>query len=70
MCAGAILQSRIPRIVFGATDPKAGAVCSLYQLLMDDRMNHQCTVTGGVLAEPCGRILTDFFRTKRASKKQ
>jgi len=70
MCAGAILQSRIPRVVFGATDPKAGAVCSLYQLLVDDRMNHQCTVTGGVLADPCGQILTDFFRSKRALKRQ
>jgi len=70
MCAGAILQSRIPRVVFGAPDPKAGAVCSLYELLSDDRMNHQCLVTGGVLAEPCGQILTDFFRSKRALKRK
>ena len=70
MCAGAILQSRIPRVVFGATDPKAGAVCSLYELLADQRMNHQCLVTGGVLAEPCGQILTDFFRAKRALKRK
>ena len=70
MCAGAILQSRIPRVVYGATDPKAGAVCSLYELLADQRMNHQCLVTGGVLAEPCGQILTDFFRAKRALKRK
>ena len=70
MCAGAILQSRIPRVVFGATDPKGGAVCSLYELLADSRMNHQCLVTGGVLAEPCGQILTDFFRAKRALKRK
>ena len=65
MCAGAIIQSRIPRIVYGATDPKAGAVTSLYSLLTDTRLNHTAQVTGGVLAEDCGRILTDFFRSKR-----
>ena len=70
MCSGAILQSRIPRIVFGALDPKGGAVCSLYQLLEDARLNHQCTITGGVLAEPCGRVLTEFFQSKRALGKK
>ena len=65
MCAGAIIQSRIPRIVYGATDPKAGAVTSLYRLLTDTRLNHTAQVTGGVLAEDCGRILTEFFRSKR-----
>ena len=70
MCAGAILQSRIPRIVYGATDSKAGGVLSLYQLLQDPRLNHQCDVTGGVLAEPCGRILTEFFEAKRALGKK
>lgn len=65
MCAGAIIQSRIPRVVFGATDPKAGAVTSLYSLLNDSRLNHTVQVTGGVLAEDCGRILTEFFRSKR-----
>ena len=65
MCAGAIIQSRIPRIVYGATDPKAGAVTSLYNLLTDTRLNHTVQVTGGVLAEDCGRILTNFFRSKR-----
>lgn len=70
MCSGAILQSRIPRVVFGATDPKAGAVVSLYRLLEDSRMNHQCLVSGGVMAEPCGRILTEFFESKRAMGKK
>ena len=65
MCAGAIIQSRIPRIVYGATDPTAGAVTSLYSLLTDTRLNHTAQVTGGVLAEDCGRILTEFFRSKR-----
>lgn len=70
MCAGAILQSRIPRVVYGALDPKGGAVRSLFELLSDSRLNHQCSLTGGVLAEPCGRILTDFFASKRALGKK
>ena len=70
MCAGAILQSRIPRVVFGAWDPKAGAVSSLFQLLEDQRLNHCCDVTGGVMAEQCGRILTEFFESKRALGKK
>ncbi|HID78557.1 MAG TPA: nucleoside deaminase [Planctomycetaceae bacterium] len=65
MCAGAILQARISTVVYGATDPKAGAVRSLYQLLADTRLNHQCLVVPGVLAEPCGEILTRFFRAQR-----
>jgi tRNA(adenine34) deaminase len=65
MCAGAILQSRIPRVVFGASDPKAGAVQSLFQLLNDPRLNHTAEVTGGVLGYECGKILTDFFEAKR-----
>ncbi len=65
MCAGAILQSRIPRLVYGATDPKAGAVDSLYQLLRDPRLNHQVQVTPGVLALETGRILSEFFAAKR-----
>ncbi|MFK8112808.1 MAG: tRNA adenosine(34) deaminase TadA [Rubripirellula sp.] len=70
MCAGAILQSRIPRVVFGAHDPKGGAVHTLYELLADSRLNHQCDVTSGVLAEPCGRVLTEFFASKRAMGKK
>lgn len=70
MCAGAILQSRIPRVVYGATDPKGGATDSLYQLLQDQRLNHRSQVTQGVLAEQCGNILTDFFSAKRALGKK
>jgi tRNA(adenine34) deaminase len=70
MCAGAILQSRIPRVVYGATDHKAGAVESLYHLLSDDRLNHQCETMGGVLAEECGRMLTEFFENKRRMGKK
>ena len=70
MCAGAIVQSRIPRVVFGASDPKAGAVVSLYELLSDKRLNHQSEVAGGVLAERCGRVLTEFFASKRALGKK
>jgi tRNA(adenine34) deaminase len=65
MCAGAILQSRIPRVIYGAADHKAGAVESLYHLLNDNRLNHQCEVVGGVLAPECGRLLTEFFEGKR-----
>jgi tRNA(adenine34) deaminase len=65
MCAGAIVQSRVPRVVYGAIDPKAGAVESLYRLLADERLNHRPDVTGSVLAEPCGEILTSFFRSRR-----
>lgn len=65
MCAGAILQARIPLVVYGATDPKAGAVQSLYRLLGDERLNHRSGVVSSVLAEPCGQILTRFFQQQR-----
>jgi tRNA(adenine34) deaminase len=68
MCAGAIVNSRIPRLVYGATDPKAGAVNSLYQITQDARLNHQVEVVGGVLAEDCGKILSEFFRNLRQQK--
>lgn len=70
MCAGAILQARVPRVVFGAADPKAGAVASLYQLLSDDRMNHRSELVCGIKAAECGKILTDFFASKRAMGKK
>lgn len=70
MCSGAILQSRIPTVVYGARDQKAGCVHSLYELLNDDRFNHRCEVVEGVLAEQCGQILTDFFRNLRMLKKE
>lgn len=66
MCAGAMVLARLDRLVYGATDPKAGAVASLYQALTDERLNHRVKVSGGVLAEECGRILTEFFREKRS----
>jgi len=69
MCAGAILQSRIPRVVYGARDPKGGCVHSFYELLNDPRFNHECDVTEGILANKCGEILTAFFKNLRAKKK-
>ena len=65
MCAGAILQSRLPLVVFGAADPKAGAVFSLFQLLADPRMNHQSQVVSGIRAKDCGDLLTQFFQQRR-----
>ncbi len=65
MCAGAILQSRIERVVYGARDPKGGAVHSLFQMLDDPRLNHRAQVTEGVMADCCGAILSEFFRGKR-----
>ncbi len=65
MCAGAILQARIATVVYGATDPKAGAVHTLYHLLDDARLNHRAEVVGGVLAEECGQILSRFFQRQR-----
>jgi tRNA(adenine34) deaminase len=69
MCAGAIVLARLPRVVYGASDPKAGAVASLYQLLSDPRLNHRAEVMAGVLAEPCGQILARFFQQRREVKK-
>ncbi|HWA99401.1 MAG TPA: tRNA adenosine(34) deaminase TadA [Pirellulales bacterium] len=70
MCAGAIVQARIPVVVYGARDPKAGAVGSLYNLLDDSRLNHRCEVVAGVMAEECGAVLTEFFRRQRALGKK
>ena len=70
MCAGAILQSRIPRLVYGALDSKAGAVDSLFRLLDDPRLNHRVTTTGGVLDRNAAAMLSDFFRQKRALGKK
>jgi tRNA(adenine34) deaminase len=70
MCAGAILQSRIPRLVYGAIDPKAGCVDSLYQLLNDERFNHQTVVVDGILQEVCSEKLRSFFQSLRANKKR
>lgn len=65
MCAGALVLARLPALVFAAKDPKAGAVGSLYDVARDSRLNHRVEVTGGVLAEECGALLTGFFRSKR-----
>ena len=69
MCAGAIILSRIPTVVFGAHDPKAGCVGSLMNLLADERFNHRPQVIEGVLAEECSQLLKDFFRELRQSSK-
>lgn len=70
MCAGAIVLSRVKRVIFGAHDPKGGCCGTLMNLVQDERFNHQADVTENVLAEECGRLLTDFFRTLRKRKKQ
>lgn len=67
MCAGAVVNGRVERLVFGAFDPKAGAVGSLADVPGDQRLNHRPEVTGGVLAEDCGRILKAFFAARRRS---
>lgn len=70
MCAGAIVQARIPTVIYGTADPKAGACHSLYQITEDDRLNHRCTVLGGVLREDCRRLLQEFFAQQRALGKK
>ena len=65
MCAGGAVNARIGHVVFGAHDPKAGAVETLYNLLADPRLNHQARITSGVLADECGEILTTFFAKRR-----
>lgn len=65
MCAGAIIHARIGRVVFGAADPKTGAAGSVFQILGTTRLNHQVSVTGGVMAEECGDRLRQFFRSRR-----
>ncbi|MCM3398042.1 tRNA adenosine(34) deaminase TadA [Oceanobacillus profundus] len=69
MCAGAIVQSRIKRVVYGATDPKAGCAGTLMNLLNEPRFNHQVELTAGVLQTECAALLTDFFRALRKRKK-
>ena len=67
MCAGAVVNARVGRLVFGATDPKAGAVGSLYDIPADRRLNHRPPVTGGVRAAECGDLLRSFFADRRSS---
>src|SRR5690606_28436239 len=70
MCAGAIVQARIPRVVYGTEDPKAGACHTLYQITSDPRLNHQALVTAGVLRDECQKLLRDFFAEQRALGKK
>jgi tRNA(adenine34) deaminase len=65
MCAGAIVNARVDRLVFGASDPKAGACGSLYNVGLDSRLNHRFAVLGGVLEDECAALLRDFFRPRR-----
>ncbi len=65
MCAGAIVASRIEHVVFGAFDPKAGAIASLFDVVRDPRLNHRPRVTSGVLERECGALLDDFFAERR-----
>jgi tRNA(adenine34) deaminase len=65
MCAGAIVNARLPKLVYGCDDPKAGAVRTLYQLCDDARLNHRVQVKSGVLADECARLLQDFFQKQR-----
>ena len=65
MCAGALVNARVDRLVYGVADPKAGAVDTLFDILRDARLNHRIAVTSGVLAEECGAVLREFFRERR-----
>jgi len=65
MCAGAIIQARVPRLVYGCDDPKGGAVRSCFEILTDPRLNHQVEVANGILASDCAAILQSFFAARR-----
>jgi len=65
MCAGAIVLARVPRVVFGAMDPKAGACGSVLDVLSERRLNHRPVLAGGLLSEECGALLSDFFASRR-----
>ena len=69
MCCGAIVLARLPTVVYASKDPKAGAVDTHYSLLHDSRLNHTCTVIRGVLAEECGKMLSEFFSSLRLRNK-
>jgi tRNA(adenine34) deaminase len=68
MCAGAIVLARLPRVVFGATDPKAGACGSVLDVLGEERLNHRPEVAGGLLAPDCGELLSSFFAARRRGR--
>jgi len=66
MCAGALVQARVERLVYGAADPKGGACGSLYNIVQDERLNHRLAVTGGILRAACAALLQGFFRSRRS----
>ncbi len=68
MCAGAIVLARLPRVVYGATDPKAGACGSVLDVVGESRLNHRPEVSGGLLAPDCGELLTSFFASRRGPR--
>src|SRR5215467_7111829 len=70
MCAGAVVNARLPMVVYGAADAKAGACHTLYQIPTDTRLNHRAIVLGGVMADRCGEMLSEFFRKKREQGKK
>ena len=70
MCAGAMVLGRVERLVFGAEDPKAGACGSVLNVVQDERLNHRVAVEGGILAEECANLLSDFFARQRAMGKK
>jgi tRNA(adenine34) deaminase len=70
MCAGAVVNARVPRVVYGCDDPKAGAVRTLFRIADDARLNHRAEVAGGVLAGECAKLLQDFFKAQRALGKK
>ncbi len=70
MCAGAVVNARVPRVVYGCDDPKAGAARTLYELCDDPRLNHRAQVVAGVLADECAAVLREFFKAQRALGKK
>ena len=70
MCAGMLVNARVDRLVFGASDPKAGAVRSLFALVEDPRLNHRMEVRSGVMSDPCGTILSEFFQAIRRRRRR
>ena len=68
MCSGAVQHARIAKLVYGAADPKTGACGSVVNLMNEPKLNHHCEVVGGVLAEECGAVLSEFFKQRRAQK--
>jgi tRNA(adenine34) deaminase len=69
MCVGAMFHARIARVLYGARDPKTGAAGSVVDLYSEERLNHHATLEGGLLAEECGKVLSDFFAMRRAQQK-